>query len=172
MSDIVCVIVQGTNWLAFITEEVNLVESFVFESTKSIRLVPTTRENIKWELATDGESQSIIGEFFPEDLNEFCSITILLSSVISAARKRVYKSYLINSFEFDPFLGTSILRQSSVVKDHYRYMTWPCVTANWTNIDHALTKLDKGSTSEVFNKDIVRVGNDTYRLMGMSKSAM
>ena len=47
MSDIVCVTVQGTNWLAFITEEVNLVESFVFESTKSIRLVPTTRENIK-----------------------------------------------------------------------------------------------------------------------------
>jgi len=112
MSDITCVIVQGTNWVAFIAEEVNLVEIFVLKSTKSVRLVPTTRENIKWELATDSESQAIIREFFPEDLNEFCSITILLYLVISTARKRVYESYLVNSFKFDPFQSTTILRQS------------------------------------------------------------
>jgi len=47
MSEIACGIVQGTNWVAFVTEEVNLVEIFVFKSTKSVRLVPTTRENIK-----------------------------------------------------------------------------------------------------------------------------
>jgi len=112
MSDIACVItVQGTNWVAFITEEVNLVEILVFKPTKSVRLVPTTRENIKWELATDSESQSIIREFFLEDLNKFCSIAILLCLVISAARKRVYELYLVKSFEFNPFQSTTVFRQ-------------------------------------------------------------
>jgi len=153
MSEIACGIVQGTNWVAFVTEEVNLVEIFVFKSTKSVRLVPTTRENIKWELATDSKSQSIIREFFPEDLNEFCSITILLCLRVSATRKRVYESYLINSFEFDSFLGTTILRQSWRITID---MTWPRVTADWTNIDHALTKLNKGSTSEVLRSSMCR----------------
>jgi len=47
MSDIEVITVQDTDWVAFIAKEMNLIEVLIFESVKSIRLVPAIRKNIE-----------------------------------------------------------------------------------------------------------------------------
>jgi len=61
-----------------VTTEVNLGESFVLHMTEAVGLVPASREDVKGNLASNGVSESVVGELLPEGLNHLLADSVLL----------------------------------------------------------------------------------------------
>ena len=61
-----------------VTTEVNLGESFVLHMTEGVGLVPASREDVKGNLASNGVSESVVGELLPEGLNHLLADAVLL----------------------------------------------------------------------------------------------
>lgn len=61
----------------------NFVETLVFYPTKRVPLVPSIRKDVERNLTTDGKRKSVVGEFFPENLDEFFAIPFFLNYEIN-----------------------------------------------------------------------------------------
>lgn len=65
----------------FISEEVDLFETFVLDVSERVGLVPAIWENVKRDLATNRERQAVVGKFLLQDLDKSCSHTVYLKGL-------------------------------------------------------------------------------------------
>lgn len=163
----------STNLVSLVTEKVDLREVLVFDMTQAVRLVPTVWEDVKGDLAADREREAVVGELLLEDFDEGLADARFLSILVSSGRDGVKLlrtlSYSSNS------LRSAILHHINVqcrchynIQEHLRR-----VTPKRTDIDHAVAELDEcpPATITLDSKQHTQL-NDTYRLIGISKSAM
>ena len=64
--------------VGLVSEEMNLLEFFVFDSSKSIGLIPTGGEDVEGNLSTDGKCQAIVRELLLQNLYECRSDFVFL----------------------------------------------------------------------------------------------
>lgn len=72
---------SGTYFERFISKEVDLFKTFVFDVSERVCLVPTIWENVKRDLATNIERQAIVCKFLLQDLDKSCSHTVYLKKL-------------------------------------------------------------------------------------------
>jgi hypothetical protein len=62
----------------FISEEVDLFKTFVFDVSERIGLVPAIGENVKRDFATNRVRQAIVWKFLLQNLDKSCSHAVYL----------------------------------------------------------------------------------------------
>ena len=68
--------------VGFVSEEVNLFETLVFDVAQTIGLIPSSGEDIKRDLTADGVGEVIVSKFLPEDLYKGSPDTMDLSGLV------------------------------------------------------------------------------------------
>lgn len=86
----------------------NFFKPFVLDVTKSICLVPPSGEHVEGDLASNGESESVIPKFLLEGLDELLANLVLLKRRVQPSNHRALKTitHLVIFLELDTFLDT------------------------------------------------------------------
>jgi len=64
--------------IRLVSDEVDLLKTFILNVLECIGLVPAPREDVERDLAADGIREVVFREFFLEDLDEFAANLVLL----------------------------------------------------------------------------------------------
>jgi hypothetical protein len=59
--------------ISLVSEEVNLLESFIFDVSQAVGFIPSVREDIKGDLTADGIGQWVIRKLFFYRFDKRCS---------------------------------------------------------------------------------------------------
>lgn len=75
----------------FISEEVDLFETFALDVSECVRLVPSIWESVKRDLTTNSKRQAIVCKFLLQDFDKSCSDTMYLNTTSTPMTVRANK---------------------------------------------------------------------------------